>query len=261
MFKFPSDLPRPILKKAPKALMRYTTNMETFKDFQLSGYEVYTMIDAAARKHNGKAMHEHNSFLDFGCGAGRILQYIPEGSLRAGCDVNAPIVDFASQQFLSTDIYRNEFQPPLKWNADSFDMVYSFSVFSHLRLEDEKRWLKELRRVGHSGCLYLITIHGDWFIEATMPPAEQETYRQRGFVYRDVHQRTGSDMDFPEGYESSYHTSDYIRHEWGQDFEILEIYKGNSATGYEWPDMPDSMPDILAGLRPMGQDLVVMRKR
>jgi len=122
--------------------------METFKDFQLSGYEVYTMIDAAARKHNGKAMHEHNSFLDFGCGAGRILQYIPEGSLRAGCDVNAPIVDFASQQFLSTDIYRNEFQPPLKWNADSFDMVYSFSVFSHLRLEDEKRWLKELRALG-----------------------------------------------------------------------------------------------------------------
>lgn len=261
MFTFPDTLSRPVLKTVPKELMRYTTNMETFDDFQLSGYEVYSMIDAAARKHNNKALHEHSAVMDFGCGAGRILQFIPEGGSRAGCDVNGPIVDFTATQFPQADIYHSKFQPPLKWAPNSFDLIYSFSVFSHLRQGDENRWLEEFNRVGRPGCLYLITIHGDWFIEATIPAAEQEVYRQQGFVYRDVHHRDGSNMDFPEGYEASYHTSDYIQREWGREFDILEVYKGNSAVGFGWPGMPKEMPGILKGLRPMGQDLVVMRKR
>lgn len=257
----PSDgLSRPILKKIPIELMRYTTNMETEENFQRSGFEIYTMLSAATVKHSGKPMHQHGLILDFGCGAGRIMQFQPAGTNFSGCDVNQRLVDYTLSQFPQADIYQNTFTPPLKWADDSFDLIYSFSVFSHLRQPDENAWLKELVRVGKPGALYLITIHGDWFIEATAGP-DRAMIEAAGFYYREVHTRQGSDMDFPEGYEASYHTSRFIRENWSEYFFVLEIYRGDNPTRYLWDGMPESLRSDLKKLRPMGQDLVVLRRR
>ena len=260
-YRFHDAFSRPLLDSVPSELMKYTVATDSFGDFQRGGYEVYTMMNAAAVKHNNAPLHAHQNLLDFGCGAGRILQFLPTGGQLAGCDVNGHLVRFTENSFPEAGIYQNNMTPPLKWASASFDLVYSFSVFSHLTLENERAWLREFHRVGRPGCLYLITVHGDWFIEATLPPVEQELIRETGFLFRDVHQRTGSEMDFPNGYEASYHTSNFIRDDWGKEFEVLEVYKGNDALHFLHDSMTAEEIDVLGRLRPMGQDLVVMRKR
>jgi hypothetical protein len=156
--------------------------------------------------------------------------------------------------------YRNDLMPPLIYRNGLFNLVYSFSVFSHLRHDVEEAWLAELARVGAPGCVYLLTVHGEWVIEKTLG-ADTETARARGFFYKEVHQRHRTENDFPDYYEASYHTSDYIRAHWSSHFDILAIVKGDNPDRY----LPDGEAFEPAGtvpvLRPMGQDLVVAIKR
>jgi SAM-dependent methyltransferase len=244
----------------PIEFIRYTCGYEDYDEYQRSGLEVFTMIDLAARHFGGKPVCEFERVLDFGCGAGRIMQYVPCETKLYGCDVNKPVVSFARNNYLHATVYNNDPEPPLDFRDGLFDLVYAFSVFSHLPHDVETRWLRELQRVGALGCLYLITIHGDWFIEATLG-AERAPAEAAGFYYRSVHTRQNTDLDLPEGYEASYHTSDYIRRTWSHLFQVCGVIRGDDPSNYLWADMKFAPEGNVRRFRPMGQDLVVLRKR
>jgi hypothetical protein len=154
----------------------------------------------------------------------------------------------------------NDFDPPLDFRDGLFDLVYSFSVFSHLEKELEMRWLQELERVGSSGCLYLFTVHGDWVVEATLG-AERAQAEAAGFYFHHVHSRSNTELEFPPWYEASYNTSGYIRRTWSQFFEVVSVIKGDKPDNYLWDDLRFAPEGNIESFRPMGQDLVVMRKR
>lgn len=259
--EFLGDLDRPLLTGVSDALMRHTIGREDFAEFQRTGVEVFAMFEAATIKHAGRRLHEFRSILDFGCGAGRLMQFLPRDLSIAGCDVNDPLVAFMAARFPHADIYRNSPEPPLKWPDGIFDLVYSFSVFSHLKQDSENRWLAEFNRVGRAGCLYMITVQGDWWIESKFDQAQQARLRPSGFTYFDIHTSHGGEMDFPENYGSSLHTSDYVRETWGAAFDILQIYKGRPPMLYDDPALSEAHRAALQACRSMGQDLVVMRKR
>lgn len=218
------------------------------------------MLDLATRRYSGKRICEFESVLDFGCGAGRIIQYVPSGPGLYGCDVSNPLVVHAQSHYPDTSVYCNNMNPPLDFRDGLFDLIYSFSVFSHLSQDLEIEWLRELLRIGGPGCLYLLTVHGDWVIEATLG-AEREQAEAAGFYFRYVHNRDGRELDFPKGYEASYHTSDYIHRTWSDLFEVCAIIKGDNPFNYLWGNVRFTPDGDVQKFRPMGQDLVVLRKR
>jgi SAM-dependent methyltransferase len=144
-----------------------------------------------------------------------MMQYIPGGPKLYGCDVSKPVVSFTRNRYPHATVYTNDPTPPLDFRDGLFDLVYAFSVFSHLSEDVETSWLRELRRVGAPACLYLLTVHGDWFIEAALG-AEQAQAAAAGFYFRNVHTRINTELDIPQGYEASYHTSGYIRRAWSR---------------------------------------------
>lgn len=250
----------PDLNSVPEHLIRYTNGNNDLNEYMLGGFEVFTMFNLAAQRYAGKSLRQFAKVLDFGCGAGRVIQYIPNGPDLHACDVNGELVKFVAKTFPSVDVHQNNFTPPLKYADDSFDLVYAFSVFSHLTLENEQAWLDELRRIGRDDCLYLVTVQGDWMIEKTLGAVRRAAAEAAGFYYRSVHERFGSSMDFPVGYESSYHTSSYIKEHW-TDFEVLAIIKGDDPHRYLWGDLQFEPAGQIPRFRPMGQDLVVMRHK
>jgi len=258
----PADLAirKSSLTDVPSWLIRYTCGTDDIQEFTRAGREVFWMLNLAAQRFGGRPLRKYRHILDFGCGAGRILQNIPFGHQISGCYVNADLISFVEDLFPEFDFYRNDFLPELKYRSETFDLVYSFSVFSHLSEEVEQKWLRELARVGQAGALYLVSVHGDWMIEETLNE-ERESAQAAGFYYRSVHQRTGSTLDFPIGYEASYHTSEYIRSRWSEHFEILQVLKGDQPSRYLWSNLAFRPTGTIEEFRPMGQDLVVMRKR
>jgi len=99
--------------------------------------------------------------LDFGCGAGEMLiglRNYPNFTLW-GCDLESDLVDWCSSN-LNAQCLKNELDPPLPYEDNSFDVINAISVFTHLSLDMQFKWAWELYRViKPSGYLHF-TAHG-----------------------------------------------------------------------------------------------------
>jgi SAM-dependent methyltransferase len=118
------------------------------------------------------------SMLDFGCGVGRLAVGLLEDDfpLRhyVGIDVRRPVIRWARRHiarfdsrfsFLHVNIENQRYNPRgrafqqqrLPLGADTFDIGYSYSVFSHLNAQDSRSAFRELRRLLLTGSFLVLT--------------------------------------------------------------------------------------------------------
>ena len=99
---------------------------------------------------NNKSLKNFQSVLEFGCGSGRLVQYmfdlIPEASIY-GCDVTLKRVQKCKNNFPKGIFICNGTEPPINYEDNQFDFIYSYSVFTHLSENIHISWLKELGRI------------------------------------------------------------------------------------------------------------------
>lgn len=243
----------------PAEFIRYTCGHDDYESYLRSGFEVASMFNLALKKNFGRVVGDYGDVLDFGCGSGRLSRFMNPPHLF-GCDVNGPVVDYCKRTIPSGRFDQNGLLPPLPYTDESFDLVYSFSLFSHLRRDIEEVWLRELVRVGAAQCVYLLSVQGDWMIEQTLAE-EAEHARVAGFYFRNVHTRHGTALDFPDYYEASYHTAEWIYGHWNSHFDILDVISGDDPSRYLPPGTAFRPEGDVPHLRPMGQDLVIAIKR
>jgi SAM-dependent methyltransferase len=93
---------------------------------------------------------EGKRVLDFGCGAGRTLRHFLEEAEHAefcGCDIDGPSIDWLTEHLAPPlHVFRSGELPNLPQPDGYFDLVYAFSVFTHLS-DEWAGWLLELHRV------------------------------------------------------------------------------------------------------------------
>jgi SAM-dependent methyltransferase len=120
--------------------------------------------------------------LDFGSGAGRLAVGIAEAfgqiALYRGVDVQRELIDWASAnlggprfEFVHVDAANERYNPdgggfvPIPADDADFDIVYAYSVFSHMRGADVRTYLGEFARILRpSGTAYLTA-----FVEDGVP--------------------------------------------------------------------------------------------
>jgi SAM-dependent methyltransferase len=180
------------------------------------------------------------SILDFGCGCGRVIRHFH--SLKHarvyGTDYNAQLVEWCNNNLKFGDFAVNDLKPPLTYSTGKFDLVYAFSVFTHLPESLQAPWLSELARVTKPGGYVVITTHGTPFAEAYLTPREREQFRSGRMV---VHAE-----GLPgENKCGAYHPEEYVRNTLAADFEVLDFVPGQV---------------IDASRRIFGQDAFVLQK-
>ena len=127
------------------------------------------------------------SILDWGCGPARIIRQMRqclEGYTLAltGSDWNRRGIAWSREHVPEITFVANDFLPPLPFTAESFDVVYNFSVLTHLSEAVQQAWLIELERVLKPGGLFICSTQGDDHCRRLARREEAERYRRGEMV-------------------------------------------------------------------------------
>lgn len=181
--------------------------------------------------------------LDFASGPGRVTGRLKEALPRArlvGSDIDGEAIEWASRQLgdLATFV-QNDIAPPTAFADDSFDAIYSISLFTHLDEPMQMQWLRELVRILRPGGVLIATTHGAACLPACTS-SDLVALRERGFAFR-AERRGKFKLDgLPDFYQTTFHTKEYVLREWSK-FALVECFEEGGVNGH--------------------QDLVVLRKR
>jgi SAM-dependent methyltransferase len=109
-----------------------------------------------------RPLESFSSVLDFGCGCARVLRNWPsiEGQAVHGTDIDADAIEWCRTALPFFTFNRNEGLPSTRYNDDQFDLIFSVSVFSHLRQDYATAWIHELKRISAPGAILIISLHG-----------------------------------------------------------------------------------------------------
>jgi SAM-dependent methyltransferase len=180
----------------------------------------------------GRLPDSFASVLDFGCGCGRVLRWLkPEfTSARVfGTDIDRQAVSWCSKNLPGIVWSVNAGLPPLGYAAQSFDLIYAISVFSHLDEDFQFYWLNELRRITKPGGIVLLSIHGSFYLDS-LDAAMVAEIKAKGMLFV---VSGGWKNIFPDWYQIALHTKEYILDTYARYFDILDYLPGGMNTAQD----------------------------
>jgi SAM-dependent methyltransferase len=214
-----NDLPYVNEVPVPPSILRFwVAGTEDIQWFINSGQlGMQTIIDVL-RKHN-IALSQFESILDFGCGCGRVIRYLSSYSAIKiyGTDCNEDAIRWCDENLDFAVFSSNLLAPPTRYRDHSFDLIYAFSVFTHLTEELQIRWIQELHRILKPNGYLIITLHGDFYL-SHIPETERESYKKGELIV------TGTDK-VSLNTCMAFHPESYVRNILvGELFEVIGFY-------------------------------------
>jgi SAM-dependent methyltransferase len=172
------------------------------------GFLLYQEIKSYAGAR-GIAFDRSTRLLDFGCGWGRhyrfFLKDVPPQNLL-GIDCDASFIEICKQTIPMGCFRLTSPYPPAGLAEASFDIIYAYSVFSHLNEAIGLAWIEELTRALKPGGLIVVTTHARSLVEAC------ETYRRNPELQTSAWHRTLARKGFRdvEAALASYERGDFL---------------------------------------------------
>jgi SAM-dependent methyltransferase len=179
----------------------------------------HTELISELLRTNGSAIEELESMLDFGCGCGRVVRYWSKlhGRRVCGCDVNPKMVEWCRANLSFADFTVNGLSPPLPYGSSSFDLVYAFSVFTHLPRDLQHAWIDECFRVLRPEGYLLISTLGEHYLSLErLTESERRSFSNGDVVVLYVGS-PGTSLC------SAYHPPEYVHGKLAAEFELLSF--------------------------------------
>lgn len=206
----------PDFRLPPRALAYDAYSAPDWDFYKVSGEETAAFLASIAKRHLPNI--DTLRLLEWGCGPARVLRHIHvafESRVEVfGTDYNRATINWCSDNIPHVNFSLNGLRPPLTFDNDTFDFIYSISVFTHLSETVGRQWMTELQRLVRPGGLLVITTNGD-SRQDVMLPDERESYRMDGIVIRGK---------FEEGKKMFWacHSPDYLRKNFFSNMDVLE---------------------------------------
>jgi SAM-dependent methyltransferase len=207
----PDGLPLP-----DRYLITLVAGTGDWRWYQQTGEEAANAF-AAFFAQGGKLFETAARVLDFGCGVGRIARHVAPrvGGEFFGVDYNPRLVRWCAAN-LPGKYVRNSLLPPLPFPDAHFDVLFAYSVFTHLSIESQRLWVPELARVTAPGGVALITLHDEEHVSVPQTTEARAAFAAEGaFVLNE--QIEGS--NFAATFQTRAHAARIL----SEGFEVLQI--------------------------------------
>lgn len=171
---------------------------------------------------NGLDLSSFESILDFGCGCGRMIRHITTTGRLYGCDYNQEAITWAKDHLPIAQFCVNGLQPPTNYLSDTFDLIYAFSVLTHMPEELGKLWMIEFRRLLRPRGFLILSLHGEGYL-SDMTDEEQQRFRSDQVVVR-------NEQDVGSNRCAAFHPAKYIRDSLAHGFRIIDFVARGATT-------------------------------
>ena len=227
--------PGPELPIPPLELWQHAYLGDNTEAYLVAGKKhVRKMVDIL--ETSGISVGPGKRVLDFGCGDGMMLRQfrgIAESGEAWGVDINGSQMVWCQRhlsppfKFATTTSF-----PHLPFEDGYFDLIYSFSVFTHI-CDLAEAWVLELRRILRSGGVLYLTVHDKHTIDLIYK-------KNRGFQFEQLRDAEKSmafnDSDFAmftinrvpgggiehEGRQAMvFYDIDYLCQHWGNYLNVI----------------------------------------
>jgi SAM-dependent methyltransferase len=207
--------------------------------FLSAGRRCADALRRASAAHLGTELTSFDRILDFGCGVGRTLRHFAPKEIE-GCDVDAEAIAWMQQNIGTTRFAANRFEPPLPWPDETFGLVYSVSIFTHLDEKTQLAWLAELARVLRPGGCALLTVQSEHALSMFLTDAIYSTASMKsrlaargsleasgGFVFEPY--EVNKEKFFPgvTEYGLAFHSRAYLDRAWSPLFDVAGVDVGS----------------------------------
>lgn len=204
------------------------------------GHRFVQVLLSQLAKH-GLTLSDDSVVVDFGSGWGRytrfMLKYVHPDNLY-GLEVNAGMVEHCRKAFGMANFLKVATMPPSPLRDGLVDVVFGYSVFSHLSPLCADAWIAEFARITRPGGLVLMTTQGRSFIDFCRGVRESGNRSNPWYAFLagsfvDAEQARG---DYDNGvflhaghgqYDGTYGESiiprGYIERAWSKDFDLVEF--------------------------------------
>jgi SAM-dependent methyltransferase len=206
-------------------------------------FDFYRLVKYRAQVHD-RAINCDTRVLDFGCGWGRIIRFflrdVDHWNLH-GVDCYGEALTAARRGSRWGHFSLIDTHPPACYRSESFDLIYLYSVFSHLSEMVHLEWLREFQRLLRPGGLLFATTRKRHFIQEcaavrarsaipafaagmAMSFLETEDALRQYDAGEFCHSPTGGGGVLEASfYGETCIPKAYIRREWGKLFRVLDF--------------------------------------
>jgi len=197
----------------------------------------FTGLSGDATMHQAQAFYDvvksyarsPAKVLDFGCGWGRItrcaLKHVGPEKVT-GCDCMEEMVKLCNET-LPCKFHQNMPLPPSPFEDNSFDLIYGYSVFSHLSEKAAAAWIDEFYRILMPDSFVVITTRERAFLPnlantTYFPPGIDPSVAERDYdAGKFVHYATGGGPELSSDfYGETAIPRLYVEQNWKQ-FELV----------------------------------------
>lgn len=232
-----------IVPGVPNAQMQRTWTGSSGDSTLPEASDFYRLVKERAQAH-GRAIDRDTRVLDFGCGWGWIIRFVlrdvDHWNLH-GADCYGEALTAARRGSRWGHFTLIDPRPPAAFRSESFDVIYLYSVFSHLSEVVHLEWLREFQRLLRPGGLLVATTRKRQFIQecaalrarsaipsfasgaaASFPETEDalRQYDAGGFC----HSPTGGGGVLEASfYGETCIPKAYVQREWGKLFRVLDF--------------------------------------
>lgn len=173
-----------------------------------------SMCEILAR--NGRPLSSFQSILDFGCGVGRVIRHLPKsgGSVIQGCDYNSELIAWCRRHLTFARFDVNGLEAGLPYADASMDLVYAFSVFTHLPEQSQLAWMGELKRILRPGGCLVFSLHGEYYLDR-LRDDERCRFRAGELIVHGTQREGSNDC-------AAFHPEAYVRERLAAAWDVVE---------------------------------------